>query len=103
MSPGTSVSNAAAGSAAGEAQLAHMRHVEEAGPRAGVQMLGEDAGRVVHRHLIAGKRHHAGAERPMERVKRRALQRYRILGGHNDASDRERTRLRPLCPLCRGP
>ena len=27
------------------------------------QVLGQDAGRVLHRHRVAGERHHAGAER----------------------------------------
>ena len=67
---------------AGETQLAHMRNVEQPGLGAGVQMLGEDAGRILHRHLIAGERHHPGAERLVEIVERRALERRGVLGGH---------------------
>jgi hypothetical protein len=92
-----------------EPQLPHMRHVEQPGLRPGMQMLGENPGPVLQRHRVAGERHHAGAECAMQRIERRVPQRRRsagldgILSGHSGASDRERTRLRPLCPLCRGP
>ena len=75
MSPGTSASSAARRIGAGETHLAHMRNVEQPGLGAGVQMLGQDAGRILHRHLIAGERHHPGAERLVELVERRALER----------------------------
>jgi hypothetical protein len=45
-----------------QAQLAHVRDVEQAGGGAGVVVFGHQAGRVLHRHRIAGKRHHAGTE-----------------------------------------
>jgi hypothetical protein len=47
---------------AGDLELAHMVDVEDAngGPDRGV--LGENAGRVLDRHLVAGERHHLGAE-----------------------------------------
>jgi hypothetical protein len=41
--------------------LAHMRHVEQPGLGSGVQVFGDDARRVLHRHLITGKPDHAGA------------------------------------------
>ena len=84
----------------GEKCLAHMGDIEQPGLGAGVQMLGKDAGRILHRHLVAGERHHARAERLMELVKRRPTQRHSILGGHPGTSDRERTRLAsPMPPL----
>ena len=41
--------------------LAHMRDVEQAGGRAGMQVFPEHAGCELHRHLIAGERHHLAA------------------------------------------
>ena len=58
-----------------EESLAHMRHVEEAGAGARVEMLGEHARRVLHRHVVSREGHHAGAERHMGAVQRRRLQR----------------------------
>ena len=49
--------------------LPHMRDIEEAGGRAGVEMLLHDPGAVLHRHVIAGERHHLAAERAVEIVK----------------------------------
>ena len=40
---------------------------------AGMEMFLDDAGRVMHRHGVAGKRHHARAERQMQIVQRGAL------------------------------
>ena len=83
MSPGTSAFQCRGRVGAGEAQLAHMRDVEQPGLGAGVQMLGEDAGGILHRHLVAGERHHPGAERLVERVERRPLERRRkVIRGH---------------------
>ena len=76
------------GEAAGsrpQRDLSHMRDVEQAGGGAGVQVLLDDAGGILHRHLIAGERHHAGPEPDMQVVERRAFER----------------RLRLLAP-CRG-
>ena len=42
--------------------LAHVRDVEQAGVLARPIVLGEDAGGVLHRHVIAGEGHHASAE-----------------------------------------
>ena len=58
-----------------------MRHVEEAGAGARVEMLGEHARRILHRHVVAGEGHHAGAERHMGAVQRRRLQRRRRRAG----------------------
>ena len=55
--------------------LAHMRDVEQAGVAAGVQMFLHHAAWILHRHVIAGERHHLGAARKMQRVQRRAFQR----------------------------
>ena len=44
-----------------------------------VQVLGQDARRVLHRHVIAGERHHAGAQRDMLGMERGASQ--RLVGG----------------------
>ena len=39
-----------------------------------VQMLLQDAQRILHRHLVAGERHHLGAKRDVQLVERRAFQ-----------------------------
>ncbi|MCY1177360.1 hypothetical protein D9M73_176650 [compost metagenome] len=39
--------------------LAHVGYVEQAGLLAGVQVFLEHAQRVLHRHVVAGERHHA--------------------------------------------
>ena len=74
-----------------------------------VQMLLEDAERILHRHLVAGERHHLGAERHVQRVERRALA--GLLGGwlRRSCSSRvprglhpARTSARDASPLCRG-
>ncbi len=61
-----------------EPDLAHMRDIEEAGVGAGMEMLGDDARGVLHRHLIAGKGDHAGAQRAVQIVKRGVPQRRRF-------------------------
>ena len=55
---------------ADQPQLAHVRHVEQAGAAAGVQVFGHQSGRVLHRHGIAGKRHHARTEFYMQAIER---------------------------------
>ena len=42
---------------AGQAELAHVRYVEQAGGGAGVQVLGQYTGRILDRHGIAGEWH----------------------------------------------
>ncbi len=54
--------------------LTHVRDVEQAGGGAGVQVFGQNAGRKLHRHVVAGERNHARAQLHMQRVKRRAQQ-----------------------------
>jgi CBS-domain-containing membrane protein len=57
-----------------EERLTHMRDVEEAGSGARMQMLSENAGRILHRHVIAGEGNHARAKLDVQRVKRRLTQ-----------------------------
>ena len=54
-----------------QGNLAHVRDVEQAGVRTGVQMFPEHAARVLHRHVIARERHHLAAALQMQRVERR--------------------------------
>ena len=61
--------------------LTHVGNVEQARGGTRVQMLLENAWRIVNRHLIAGERHHARALRHMQRIERRAFQNRRGLGG----------------------
>jgi hypothetical protein len=42
--------------------LAHVRDIEQAGGGAAMQMLGEDASLILHRHGVTGERHHAATE-----------------------------------------
>ncbi len=58
------------GAVAAQPQLAHVRDVEQRGRRAALAVLGEDAGGVAQRQLVAGKRHHARAERQVQGVQR---------------------------------
>jgi hypothetical protein len=59
------------GVGADQAQLAHVRNVEQAGRVARVLVLGHQAGGVLHRHRVAGEGHHAGAELDVEVVQGR--------------------------------
>src|SRR3954449_10442099 len=52
-------------------RLAHVRDVEEPGVLARPEMLGEDAGLILHRHVVAGKRHHPRVERQVLGMERR--------------------------------
>src|SRR6478752_10877832 len=45
-----------------------MRDVEQAGGTSDMQMFPQYAGRILHRHLIAGERHHLAAARQMQGV-----------------------------------
>jgi hypothetical protein len=77
MSPGTTVSSALAAlwpALAVRPHLAHVRDIEQAGSGAGLCVLGQDAGGVLHRHLVAGERDQAGAQFPVQRVERRAFE-----------------------------
>ena len=55
---------------AAQAQLAHVRDVEQRGRLPALPVLGQDAVRVVDRHLVARERHHLGAELDMQIVQR---------------------------------
>ncbi len=72
----------------GEPHLAHVRDVEQAGCRPGLGMFGQDAGRILHRHLIAGEGHEARAELAMQVVKRCALERAGRGFGQKDLQSR---------------
>ena len=48
-----------------------MRDVEQARFGARMQMLGDNAGRVLHRHFIAGEADHAGAALAVQVMERR--------------------------------
>ena len=77
MSAGTSALHRPGGVVAGlggQPHLAHVRDVEQAGRRPGLGMLGQDAGRVLHRHLVAGEGHEARAELAMQVVERCAFE-----------------------------
>ena len=83
----------------GQPHLAHVRDVEQAGRGAGLGMLGQDAGRILHRHLVAGEGHEARAELAMQGVERRALE---GAGGirSNRVSDRVALARRKDCAAC---
>ncbi len=54
--------------------LPHVRDVEQTGGCARVQVLLDDAGSILHRHVITCERHHAPAEAQVQCMKRRALE-----------------------------
>ncbi len=56
-------------------EAAHVRDVEEAGARAGGEVLGDDAGGVLDRHVPAAEVHHPGAGGDVLRVEGRAQER----------------------------
>ena len=82
-------------------RLAHMRDIEQPGLLAGVQMLFQDAGGILHRHLIAGERHHLAAQLQMQGVKRRAAQIFRRIGHHGPDS-KSRAPVWSADPFCHG-
>ncbi len=51
-----------------QCDLAHMGDVEQAGAAAGMQMFPEHAGGILHRHVVAGERHHFAAQGHMQRM-----------------------------------
>ena len=90
------------------------------GACAGVQVLLHDAQRVLHRHVVTGKRHHPPAKLQMQGMKRgfqdfgvsrrvgqievsqavmRGSLRWRRLRRKSFARLQNRTDLRPLCPV----
>ena len=70
------------GVVADQAQLAHVRDVEQRRRLAALLVLGDDAAGVVDRHVVAGKGHHAGAVFHMQRVQRGLQQ----ISGHDRLS-----------------
>ena len=54
-------------------RLAHVRDVEEPSKFAGVKVLGQDARRIMDRHVITGERRHARAELDVQGVQRSLL------------------------------
>ena len=87
----------------GDPQLPHMRDVKEPCLRACVKVLVEDAGGIVHRHLVSCEGHHLGAKGEMERVERCSLERRRVGCKDHRTSDRADAEASDHCPLCRGP
>ena len=63
-----------------ERDLAHVGDVEQARLRAGVQVLPQQPGRVVQRHVVAGKRHHPRPMAQVQGVQRRPPRRGRGSG-----------------------
>ena len=59
------------GVGADQADLAHVRDVEQRRRLAALAMLGHDAGRIRDRHVVAGERHHLRAELDVQRMQRR--------------------------------
>ena len=106
MSPGTSVSSALAALCPAFAVSRTWPMCETSNrpaARAGLGMLGQDAGRILHRHLVAGERHEARAQFPMQRIQRRALEGPAV-GSLKTVSDRVALSRRKDCavrdPLC---
>ena len=64
----------------GEAKLAHVGYVEQARLGTDLEMLGDDAARVLHRHVIAGKGNHARAQLQVQLVERGLPQGFGIHG-----------------------
>ena len=56
-------------------KLAHMRDVEQPRRCARMQMLLDDAGRILHRHVVTGERHHPRAEPHVQSTQRRMFER----------------------------
>src|SRR5690606_15429433 len=54
--------------------LPHVAHVEEPCGGARVEMFLQDAGAVLHRHLVPGEGHHLGSEAPVEAIERCRLE-----------------------------
>jgi hypothetical protein len=57
-----------------QGELAHMGNIEQSRRRAGVEMLPQHAGGVLHWHVIAGEGHHLAATGDVEGVQRRLFQ-----------------------------
>ena len=55
---------------ADQKRLPHVRDIEQPGVGPHMIVLGNDAVGILHRHLVAGERHHAAAARDMQRMQR---------------------------------
>ena len=53
-----------------KSQLAHVRDIKQASGSAGMQVLGHQSSRVLHRHAVASKWHHARAKFYMQVMQR---------------------------------
>ena len=83
---------------ADEPGLAHMRHVEQTRLLAGPLMLFQDAEGILHRHVVAGERHHARAGGKVPGVERRlqkALRRISAMASSSDSVSRGKRRRLP--------
>ena len=58
----------------GDDHLSHVGDVKETGRGARMQVFLHHAERILHRHVVAGERHHPGAERQMQRMQRGVLE-----------------------------
>ena len=76
--------------------LPHVRHIKEPRMRSGVQMLFHHAKRILHRHVVASKRHHARAKAHMQIKQRGFQQNFR----HQDAFFQVKNLSSRICPLC---
>ena len=99
-STGTSDSSAAIGIVAEPAAAGPCaRRRTGAAELAAVPVLGQDAGGVLDRHVVAGEGHHAGAEFEVQRVQRRALE---FAGGRCDVGHGETFKGVETTPLYAG-
>ncbi len=88
-------------SGAVQPDLPHMGDVEQPGLRAGMEVFGDDAGRILHRHLVTREPDHAGTARTVQLIERRVLQRCcigRIRHGRT-SSRADANRVREMPPL----
>jgi hypothetical protein len=81
-----------------QAELAHMRDVEQRGFVTALLVLGDQTVSVLDRHPIAGEGHHLGAETAMQRVERDRAQVFRLVGF--DVQDRLGQRSLPQRSTC---
>ncbi len=70
------------GAAAGDAEAAHVGDVEQSGMAARGEVLADDPGRVLHRHVPAAEPDHLGARRLVPAVQDGFLKRGAIVHGH---------------------
>jgi len=86
------------GASTGDAGLAHMRDIEQTGRGARVLVFAEHAQRILHRHVVAGERHHLGTEVPVQGGERGGLERG---VGHRNSERKVHATGNPVhTPLC---